>query len=63
MRLRLEDPNHPDLAQPSQEDEELAEFIKEDAQFWDYRHEMYLDDNGELIRFKRKPAGKLSVYK
>ncbi|KAF8343854.1 uncharacterized protein EI90DRAFT_3114453 [Cantharellus anzutake] len=62
--------NQPRLPRPwelqefplTQEEEELETFIKEDSQYWDYHHETYPDQNGELVQFKTLPTGKLTLF-
>ena len=32
-------------------------FDKEDSQFWNFKHEMYSNSDGDLVRFKNKLTG------
>ncbi|KAF8331039.1 uncharacterized protein EI90DRAFT_3123736 [Cantharellus anzutake] len=56
--------NQPRLPRPWElrEEEELETFIKEDSQYWDYCHETYPDQYGELVQFKTLPTGKPMLF-
>ncbi len=51
-----------DLDKKISEEEEIERFDKEDSQFWNFKHEMYSDSDGDLVRFKNKPTGQPKLF-
>src|SRR5260370_26135763 len=51
-----------DLNKPFPEQAEINKFNEEDAQFWDFKHDAVLDQDGELARFKNKPTGQPDLF-
>ncbi len=57
MQERLRTGQTIDPDKKTTEEEEIEKFNQEDSQFWNFKHEMYSDSDGDLVRFKNKLTG------
>ena len=62
MQQMLKSGEEVDPYKQSQEEIEIQKYNNEDSQFWNYKHETYPNEEGELARLKNKPGGQPELY-